>query len=88
LVDEGARICRDLGQRIIELRRERGLTQEKLAEAVPIDARDLRRIEAGGNTTVETLVSVARALDVAIVALFVSPKSRTRRSPGRPKKSA
>ncbi|MBX3226136.1 MAG: helix-turn-helix transcriptional regulator [Labilithrix sp.] len=79
-------MCRDLGQRLIELRRQRGLTQDALAELTGIDTRDLRRIEAGANTTVHTLVGLAVALDVPIIELFRPPTTVTKRAPGRPTK--
>lgn len=84
-MDETERVCRDLGQRVIELRREKGLTQQELAERMEIDPRDLRRVEAGDNVTVHMLVRLARALDVHIRDLFQPPRSRQRRRPGRPR---
>lgn len=86
-MDEGRRICRNIGQRIIEIRRERDLTQEQLAEKLHIDARELRRLEAGGNTTVHTLANLARALDVTISDLFQPPTKPAKRRAGRPKKT-
>lgn len=86
-MDERRRICRTLGQRIIELRRDRELTQEGLAEILQIDARELRRLEAGGNTTVHTLVNLARALNVSITDLFQPPTKPAKRRAGRPKKN-
>jgi transcriptional regulator with XRE-family HTH domain len=86
-VDETERVCRNLGQRVIELRIDRELTQEALAEKMQIEARDLRRIEAGDNVTVHTLVRLARALGVDIPALFDPPKMKHRRRPGRPARS-
>jgi transcriptional regulator with XRE-family HTH domain len=84
-VDETDKVCRDLGQRVIELRKERGWTQEELADKMQIDARDLRRVEGGDNVTVYMLVRLARALGTEIGELFVPPKTRHRRRPGRPK---
>jgi len=75
----------DLGLRIIELRRARGMTQEALAAVVQLDARDVRRIEAGGNTTVHTLAQIARGLGTTIAELFAPPTARARRKPGRPR---
>jgi transcriptional regulator with XRE-family HTH domain len=86
-VDEARRTCRDLGQRIIELRKKRSLTQEQLAEQLLVDARELRRIESGENTTVHTLVKIAQALHVKIGELFELPSMRTIREPGRPAKA-
>ncbi len=84
-MDDAKRVCVDLGLRIIELRRERGMTQEGLAALIQLDARDVRRIEAGGNTTVRTLAQIARGLKVTVAELFVQPTTRGHRRPGRPK---
>lgn len=86
-MNETERVCRNLGQRVIELRKEFDLTQEALADRVGIDARDLRRVEAGGNVTVHMLVRFAKALNVEIGALFEAPKARHHREPGRPRAS-
>jgi transcriptional regulator with XRE-family HTH domain len=83
-VDEATRVCTDLGLRVIELRRGHGWTQEQLAERSQLDERDVRRIEAGENTTVHTLVRIAHAFRVPIGALFEAPRSRAVRRPGRP----
>ena len=83
-MDETERVCRNLGQRVIELRKERDLTQEALAEKMQFEARDLRRIEAGDNFTIYTLVRLARALGVEIPALFDLPRIKHRRRAGRP----
>ncbi|MGH7298447.1 MAG: helix-turn-helix domain-containing protein, partial [Polyangiaceae bacterium] len=83
-MDEATRVCTDLGHRVIELRRERGWTQEQLAERSQLDERDVRRIEAGENTTVHTLVRVAHAFRVSIALLFEPPSSRAVRRLGRP----
>ena len=87
-MDDADRVCRDLGQRVIELRKERGWTQQQLAERMEIDPRDLRRVEAGDNVTIHMLVKLARSLTVEIAALFVTPRRRDRRRPGRPRRSA
>lgn len=78
-------MCRDLGQRVIELRLARGWTQEELADRVGVDVRDLRRIERGSNITVRMLVRVARGLAVGVGELFERPTTRHFRKPGRPK---
>lgn len=86
-MDEGRRLCRNIGLRVVEIRRDRDLTQEDLAERLRMDPRELRRIEAGGNITIHTLAKIARALDVAVADLFASPSKLTKRRPGRPKKT-
>jgi transcriptional regulator with XRE-family HTH domain len=85
-VDDPDRVLRDLGQRIVELRRQKKITQEKLAERMGIDARELRRVERGDNTTVRTVVAVAVALGVGVTDLFQPPKVRWKRQAGPPVK--
>ena len=81
--DQGA--FRAIGLRIVELRQRQGVTQETLAARIGLDSRDLRRIEAGSNTTVRTLNAIARALDVPLAAIFEPPKgAKELRRPGRP----
>lgn len=62
----------DLGQKIQQLRKERKITQEQLAELVGIDPKNISRIENGNNyPTAENLTSIAEALSVNIYELFV-----------------
>ena len=62
----------DLGQKIQQLRKERKITQERLAELVGIDPKNISRIENGNNyPTAENLTSIAEALRVNIYELFV-----------------
>jgi transcriptional regulator with XRE-family HTH domain len=83
-VDDRA-LFRSVGLRIVELRHAKGITQETLAERIGLDARDLRRIEAGANTTVRTLNAVARTLGVPVAELFAAPVApHGLRRPGRP----
>ena len=80
-------VLRDLGLRIRELRRSQGLTQEELSEKLGMLAPNYARIEQGRmNTTVETLVRIAKVLRVDIVDLFAKPKTK-KVSVGRPRKS-
>ncbi len=61
-----------LGQRIQDLRKSKKLTQDKLAELVGIDPKNISKIEKGNNyPTAETLSSIAQALDVEIYELFL-----------------
>lgn len=71
----------------MELRREKKWTQEVLAERLHVDAREIRRLEAGGNTTVHVLVSLARIFAIEIPKLFDLPDKKIVRKPGRPKKT-
>jgi transcriptional regulator with XRE-family HTH domain len=82
-----ARVLRDVGLRIGEIRGERGLTQEKLAERLKVTARWLQSVEAGKeNLTIGTLVRFANALKVPMTE-FLLPPTSSRRKPGRPPRS-
>jgi len=60
-----------LGQRIRELRKAKGLSQDQLSEKVGIDSKHLSRIELGKSFPyMETLEGIATALDVEIKELF------------------
>ena len=66
--------------RIRQLRKERGLSQAKLAVIADMDPATLNRLERGtGNPNIKTLQRVADALDVSIAGLLVdaSPKAQT-----------
>lgn len=56
--------------RIATLRRERGWTQERLAETSGIAVRTVQRLEGGSDASLETLSSIARALEVPVRDLF------------------
>jgi transcriptional regulator with XRE-family HTH domain len=63
-----------LGRRIKDLRRERGITQEKLAAAVKRSRSYLTILEAGSKTaSLSTLIRIARALSVTPAELFLDP---------------
>ena len=82
-----ARVLRDVGLRLGELRGERELTQEKLAERLKVTARWLQSVEAGKeNLTIGTLVRFANALKVPMTE-FLTPPTSSRRKPGRPRRS-
>ena len=77
---------RNVGRRIVELRRARGWTQEHTAERMQLDAVTLRRIEAGRHfVTLRTLVRLANALGVPTRALLDDATLREPRRPGRPR---
>jgi len=60
-----------LGQRIRELRKTRGLSQDQLSEKIGIDSKHLSRIELGKSFPyMETLEAIAAALGVEIKDLF------------------
>ncbi|WIE72015.1 helix-turn-helix transcriptional regulator [Curtobacterium sp. MCJR17_020] len=58
--------------RIGELRRLRGWTQERLAEASGLAVRTVQRMESGSDASLESLSSVAAALEVPVRDLFVT----------------
>ena len=80
-----ARVLADLGFRLVELRGERGWTQQAAAERLGWGVRDYRAVELGArNLTIESVVTVARAFSVDLSDLFAPPASRVGRRPGRP----
>ena len=63
---------KELGKKIQQLRKIKKLTQEKFAELIKIDSKNVSKIENGLNyPTAETLTSIANALEVDIYELFV-----------------
>lgn len=69
-----------LGDRIKLLRKQRGLSQEEVAEAAGIDSKSLSRIESNRfNPALDTLQSLAVALGVEMQDFFAgdpaSPKA-------------
>lgn len=67
---------KDLGRRVAELRRDRGHTQESIAEALGMLAPNYARIEQGRqNVTLDTIVRIAKVLDVGLPDLFRAPRS-------------
>lgn len=77
------RLLRDVGRRIAEARRRRGLTQEQLAELLRVSERYLRRIEAGEeNLTLMSLARIADKLGTPVAALLdAAPEPPKRRRP-------
>jgi len=64
-------IYKKLGEEIRKLRKERNLTQEKLAELTKIDPKSIVDIETGKrNPTLKTITKIAQALKAAIVNLL------------------
>ncbi|NVI98288.1 helix-turn-helix transcriptional regulator [Myxococcus sp. AM009] len=65
------RELRRLGERLRQLRLERGLTQEQAAEAIGVHPKHIIKMEQGGaNVTVATLVAASVAFKVPLRALF------------------
>lgn len=60
-----------LGARIKELRKLRGLSQERLAEMINIDPKHLSRIEVGRSfPSMDTLSEIAKALKTELKDFF------------------
>ncbi|WP_136513732.1 helix-turn-helix domain-containing protein [Geomonas edaphica] len=60
-----------LGFRIREVRKLRGLSQEKLAEKVGVDPKQISRIEGGKSApSLDTLEAIAKHLQVEMKDLF------------------
>ena len=81
------RLCLAVGKRVRQLRLERGLTQEDMAD-YGFALRQYQRIEAGTSVTLTTLWKLACAFDVPVRAILPPGPSaderqlpRGRRSP-------
>ena len=63
---------KELGQRIQKIRKSRKITQDKLAEIIGIDPKNVSRIENGNSYPApDTLNAIANALGVEVYELFV-----------------
>ena len=63
---------KDLGKKIQSIRKKKKMTQEKLAEKINIDPKNVSKIENGNNyPSAETLQAIANALGVDVYELFV-----------------
>ena len=77
-----------VARRLAEVRRERGITQEELAERLDTAERNVRRIEAGQNITLRTLSRIAVALGVHVVFdLAADDGAMKAPAPGRKRRS-
>lgn len=62
---------KELGKRIRRLRNERGLTQERLAEAANLSVDTVRRLERGRfSPSFATLRKISRGLGVSVIGLI------------------
>lgn len=82
--------CQRFGMRVRELRAEREITQDELAERVGVFRTYMSRIETGvANPTLTMIHALAEALAVDVPALFEKPsnaapvRTRTRTSTSR-----
>jgi transcriptional regulator with XRE-family HTH domain len=82
------RVCLNVGRRIAELRKERGLTQEQFSVQLGTTFQWVSQLEGGRNITLHSLVRIANALRVPLTALLASPNASSRsRRVGRPRGS-
>lgn len=58
--------------KVAEIRKQKSLTQENLAEKTYVTVRTVQRVEAGEDVSNETLKSISNALDVTVNELFES----------------
>ncbi|MGF9917710.1 helix-turn-helix transcriptional regulator, partial [Paenibacillus ehimensis] len=69
-------LYQQVGKKIRFYRKAKNLTQEQLAEFIPIDQAHLVRIEKGNvNITLETIDRISIALDINPMQLFETEKS-------------
>lgn len=77
-------LFKKLGENLRALRKERGLTQEELAELVDLNPRMIQTIEAGGsNILVTTAMRLVAALDCEwkeLIPKIEAPKRRAKPS--------
>lgn len=60
-----------IGERIKELRTEKGISQQELAAALDIEKSNMSRLESGRvNMGVRTIYRIARALDISMSELL------------------
>jgi transcriptional regulator with XRE-family HTH domain len=81
------RICRSIGRRIAELRKERTMTQEQFSVLLGTSFQWVSQLEGGRNMTLHSLVRIANALKVPLADLLDAPKTSPARTVGRPRKS-
>ena len=76
--DSPTAAVRRVAKRIADLRRERGLTQDQMAEGLKTATKNYQRIEYGQNVTITMLVRIANLLGVTITELVPPPAVRKR----------
>jgi transcriptional regulator with XRE-family HTH domain len=71
-------VVRDVGRRIAEVRRERGMTQIVLAARLRYSVQHISQLENGTNITVHTLALIANALEATLEDLVSPPREPLR----------
>jgi transcriptional regulator with XRE-family HTH domain len=67
---------RRVAKRIAEIRREKGITQDEMAERLRCATKNYQRIEYGQNVTITTLTRIANILGVTVTDLVPPPPKR------------
>lgn len=57
--------------RIKEVRKEKGITQQQLADRLHVSRQAISKLENGDNVTVDTIKKVAEALDCPVMLLLI-----------------
>lgn len=70
LLEKQQEIVEKIGAKIIQLRKEKGLSQERFANSFGIDRAQLGRIERGTDMKISSLVRVLDALDISAAEFF------------------
>lgn len=68
--------------RIKELLKEKGLTQQELADKVGVSYQSMKQTLNAPSVTTSTLEKIATALDVPMWQLFASPEEVTKEAKG------
>ncbi len=63
-------LFKKVGEEILRLRREKGLTQIGLAQKIGVTQQEISRVENGDNCSLSTLHRIAKALDNDIEISF------------------
>lgn len=71
-------IMRDLGIRLAQVRLSRNLTQARLAQEAGTSLPSIKRLEAGRNSSLDTLLRVLRALNLGDRILDILPNPNVR----------
>ena len=75
--------CREIAWLLIKFRRDKGLSQQELADLVGTSHSQISRIESGRHrTNLDTLTRIAHALDLRLVLGFeaTSPSGKPKRA--------
>jgi transcriptional regulator with XRE-family HTH domain len=80
------KLVRDVGRRVAEIRREKGLTQQALATKLKATMQWVQQIEYGANLTLFSLARLANALDLPLELFLVAPQGGEIARRGRPPK--